>query len=321
MKVKKNLLKILFFIIFLNIQVDSFALTKNKIIMNVENQIISSYELKNKIRIILFLSNQELNQDNVNFTKKKALQQLIDYKLKKNQVIKFNIQGGNQSQINNYLNNLSAKYQTDIIGIKTIFKNNELDFELYLDEIKTEFNWQQLVFSRFKNKVSVNEKEVSNELENLLKVQDNLKEYKLAEIEISLNNNSEDKNIILEVNNKINEIGFEKTAIKYSISTSSLDGGNIGWINSKSLSKKILDIVDKMKIGNVSKPIIEKDRATILKLLDKKTLDVGNLDLDQLRQQIIKNKQNELLNLYSNNYLSKIKNNALIEVKWKKKLL
>ena len=70
-----------------------------------------------------------------------------------------------------------------------------------------------------------------------------------------------------------------------------------------------------MKIGNVSKPIIEQDRATILKLLDKKTLDVGNLDLDQLRQQIIKNKKNELLNLYSNNYLSKIKNNALIEVK------
>ena len=42
----------------------------------------------------------------------------------------------------------------------------------------------------------------------------------------------------IEVNNQIEKIGFEKTAIKYSMSTTSLDGGKIGWINSKSLSKK-----------------------------------------------------------------------------------
>jgi parvulin-like peptidyl-prolyl isomerase len=99
------------------------------------------------------------------------------------------------------------------------------------------------------------------------------------------------------------------------MSTSSLDGGNIGWISSKSLSEKILAILDKMKVGDVSKPIIETNTATIIKLLDKKTLNLNNIDLNELRKKIIKNKKNELLNLYSNNYLSKIKNNALIEMK------
>jgi parvulin-like peptidyl-prolyl isomerase len=94
-----------------------------------------------------------------------------------------------------------------------------------------------------------------------------------------------------------------------------LDGGNIGWISSKSLSKKILAILDKMKIGDISKPIIQTNTATIIKLLDKKTLNLNNIDLNELRQKIIKNKKNELLNLYSNNYLSKIKNNSLIEMR------
>ena len=148
-----------------------------------------------------------------------------------------------------------------------------------------------------------------------LETKSNLQEYELAEIEISLKNNSDDKNTILEVNNQIEKIGFEKTAVKYSMSTTSLDGGKIGWINSKSLSKKILTILDKMKIGDISEPIIQTNTATIIKLLDKKTINLNEMDLNELRKKIVNNKKNELLSLYSNNYLSKIKNNALIEIR------
>jgi len=315
MKIKKKLFRILFFIIFINIETNSFALTKNKIIANVDSQIVSSYELKNKVKTILFLAGQNVNQENIDLIKRKALQQLIDYKLKKNQVIKFNIQANNRAQINNYLENLSSKYKTDINGIRIIFENNNLDFKIYLDEIETEFNWQKLIFNKFQNKIILDEKEIDIELNSIVESQNNLQEYKLAEIEIPLKNNSEDRNTILEINNEINKIGFEKAAIKYSISTSSSDGGDIGWINSKSLSEKILSMINQMKVGDVSQPIIQADSAIILKLLDEKVLDINNTDLNELRQKIIKNKKNQLLKLYSNNHLSKIKNNSLIEIK------
>ena len=311
----KKILKILFIIILLNIETNSFASTKNKIIVSVENQIISSYELKNKIKTMLFLSNQNLSQKNIDFTKQIALQQLIDYKLKKNQITKFNIKSDNNIQINNHLESLSSKYKTNIDGMKKIFKNNNLDFELYVNEIETEFNWQKLIFRTFRDKITLDKNEIDNELNDLLETKSNLQEYELAEIEISLKNNSDDKNTIREVNNQIEKIGFEKTAVKYSMSTTSLDGGKIGWINSKSLSKKILTILDKMKIGDISEPIIQTNTATIIKLLDKKTINLNETDMDELRKKIVNNKKNELLSLYSNNYLSKIKNNALIEIR------
>ena len=313
----KKILKILFIIILLNIGTNtfSFASTKNKIIVSVENQIISSYELKNKIKTMLFLSNQNLSQKNIDFTKQIALQQLIDYKLKKNQIAKFNIKSDNNIQINNHLKSLSSKYKTNIDGMKKIFKNNNLDFELYVNEIETEFNWQKLIFRTFRDKITLDKNEIDNELNDLLETKSNLQEYELAEIEISLKNNSDDKNTIQEVNNQIEKIGFEKTAVKYSMSTTSLDGGKIGWINSKSLSKKILTILDKMKIGDISEPLIQTNTATIIKLLDKKTINLNETDMDELRKKIVNNKKNELLSLYSNNYLSKIKNNALIEIR------
>ena len=316
MKIKKNLINVLLLtFFFINISNDSFAFSTNKIIVTVENQIVSSYELKNKIKTVLFLNNQNINQENIDAFKKQALKQLIDFKLKKNEVQKFNIQVNNNEQVNNFFKNLSSKYQTDTQGIKKIFKDNKLDFDLYFNEIKTEFDWQKLVFQKFGNKINLNEKEINEELSNFIKIQKNFFEYKLAEIEIPLKNNSDDQKTIASINKQINEIGFEKTALKYSISTSAMDGGNLGWINSKSLSEEILKILKNMNKGDLSEPIIQTDTATILKLLDKKIINVTETDLDKLRNQIVNNKKNELLNLYSNNYLSKIKNNALIELK------
>ena len=134
-------ISLIYFFILTN---NAFPLTQNKIIANVQNQIISSYELKNKIKAILFVSKQELNQDNVNFYKQEAMRALIDYKLKKEEITKFNIVIDNNIQTDNYLKNLASRYNTNIEGLRKIFVSNNIDFEMYLDEIKIEFAWQQL---------------------------------------------------------------------------------------------------------------------------------------------------------------------------------
>ena len=315
MKSKKNILTFIFLTILVLFKSNLYGSVSTKIIASVDNQIISSYELKNKIKIIIFLNDQKPNQDIIDKSKKIALQQLINYKLKKNQILKFQIQARDNTQVNNYFKNLSKKYETDIKGLKKIFEINDLDFDLYYEEIKIEFDWQQLIFTTFKDKIILDENEINNEVKLLTKLQKKIVEYKLSEIEIPLKGNKEDENTFKEINDSINSIGFAKTAKKFSISNSSLDGGNIGWINAHSLSKEILNLIENMKIGEITKPIIQTDKAVFLKLTNKKILDSKNVDLNKLRKQIINNKKNELLNLYSNNYLSKIKNSALIELK------
>ena len=61
-------------------------------------------------------------------------------------------------------------------------------------------------------------------------------EYKLAEIEVIVENLSDREKTVSEIQKQIEEIGFENTAIKFSVSPSSLNGGDIGWISSRSLS-------------------------------------------------------------------------------------
>ena len=135
-------------------------------------------------------------------------------------------------------------------------------------------------------------------------------EYNLAEIEILLDNNENDKKKIADIKRQINETGFKDTAIKYSSSLSALEGGNIGWISSKALSSLILKTVNEMKPGDISEPIFQSNTATFIQLLDKRKINISNINLKN-EKKIISQKRNELLNLFSNSYLSKVKNTTL----------
>ena len=138
-----------------------------------------------------------------------------------------------------------------------------------------------------------------------------------SEIEILKTDNKEtNKNKISFIKSKIQEIGFENTAIQYSASSSSTNKGNIGWITSKTLSKEIFNIISKLKIGEVSDIIKRQNSYLILKLNDKKTSVIKNIDMLTLKANLINAKKNEMFELYSRSHLSKLKNNILIEYKW-----
>ena len=68
-----------------------------------------------------------------------------------------------------------------------------------------------------------------------------------------------------------------------------------------------------MKLGEVSKPIIQQNSIIFLKLNDKRSAKLKELDKMKLRKDLIVQKKNELFNLYSRSHLSKLKNTSLIE--------
>ena len=127
--------------------------------------------------------------------------------------------------------------------------------------------------------------------------------------------NSNIDQIVLELKDKIKNEGFETAALKYSISSSSKNKGNLGWISSKSLSKEIFEILKKLNTGQISQPIKRQNSILFLKLVDVRTSKVENINIEELKKRIIDQKKNEMFNLYSKSHLSKLRNSVLIEYK------
>ncbi len=305
----KNILKIILFFSLFLFHNSLNAKIKNKIVVKIENQIITNYEIKNKILVSLILDNKEINQENINNMKNQTLESLILLKLKKIELKKTNLKKNTQ-QINAYLNFISSN---DIIGLKKKFSNNKLDFNLFIEEVEIELMWQDYIQKIYSDKIQINEENLENEIKDITLNNLKVDEYNLSEIELLTNNSIENKKNIENILNLLEQEEFEDVANNFSVSTTSQDGGNIGWVNSKSLSKDILAEVGKLNIGDISKPIIKNNSILILKLVDKRSVKVSDKNKFDLRQNLINQKKNQLFNLYSLSHLSKIKNNSLVE--------
>ena len=305
---KKFLNFILFFLIIFSKTV--FAKIENKIVLKVENEIITNFEIKNKILSLLMLSGQNINQDNIDKYKKEVLNILVDYKLKKIEVSKYNIKK-NDDKINTYIKTIS----TDTATLKNKFLENNLDFQLYLNEITTEFMWQDLIYKLYSKKIDINKNAIENEINEYIEKTSSIEELRISEIEFSFNNKEEQEEKILEIEKEIKEIGFEKTALKYNNNYSDPSNSDLGWISSSSLAPEVNYMLSKIKIGEITKPIIRQNNIVFLKLTDKRTSKKENIDIDKLKKNFINKKTNEQFDLYSRSHLSKLRNNSLIEYK------
>ena len=161
MKIRLITLVIVFFI---SISGKSFSQINNKILLKVGNKIITNYDLQNKILTSLILSNQEINQKNIDKLKKQSIDSLVQ-KIKEIELERFNYQIS-QSRINDYLKGISINYE---INLENKFKQNNISYDIFLDEIKTQLKWQQHIFNIYSPKIEINQETVNLEANNILK--------------------------------------------------------------------------------------------------------------------------------------------------------
>ncbi len=307
---KKHLIFFLIIFIF-DLSFFSVKALKNQIIVKIDNDIITAYELKNKLKTSLILSNQKINQENIDNNKRRALAYLIDLKLKKIELKKYKVEM-DKLNVNNQLLALSSN---NISEFKKKFQALGINFDLFEKELKIETAWKQLMYQIYKDKVKVNQQEIDKQVLGFIKNNSQITEFKISEIEISLDENTNYLNEVNFITKEIQENGFENTAFKFSNSSSAKNYGDIGWINSESLSSRVSKILKDLKKGEISNPIKNPNSLLFLKLTDRKTSKVNDINAEEFKKKLIEQKKNELFTLYSRSHLSKLKNNSLIEYK------
>ena len=298
-----------FFLILFSSQ-NLFAAIENKIVLKVENQIITNFEVKNKILTLLVISNQEINQNNINNLKKDVLNLLINSKIKKIEISKYNIKQDNV-KIEAYINSI----YTDVSDLKKKFSENNLDYQLFFDEIAVELMWQELIYKIYSKKIDINKNLIESEIKDYIKNASLIEEFRISEIEIPFSNKEELEIKTLNIEKEIKAMGFEQTALKYNNKYSNSSNIDLGWISASALAPEIYERLSEINVGEITQPIIGQNNIMILKLSDKRIAKKENVDTTKLREEFFNKKRNDQFRLYSKSHLSKLKNNSLIEYK------
>ncbi len=308
MIVKKILLIILLLFVF-----NKVSLAEIKILVSVDNEIITNHDIKKEINYLEIL-NPTLIKLNLNQKLDLAKNSIINQIIKEKEINKFMNTDSKNEFVDNYLRGLYSK-----LGF-----NSEQEFENILGEkknyslleikkkIKIELLWNELIYSRYGNQVKINKKEILEKINTLQN--DSKKEYLLSEIVFTKKKGITIQDLFKEIQLSINEIGFNNTANIYSNSDSSKFGGKIGWISTLSLSKKILEKLNQINQGEYTDLIKLGNDFIILKIEDIK-IRSSTINKEKEFERLVNLETNKQLNKFSKVYFNKSKINYSINEK------
>ena len=283
---------------------------ENKILIKVDNAIITTLDIKEEINYLNTLNPRikSLSDSEIFNISKNSL---IREKIKKDEISKYvDVVELNNRLLENYIESTYRRLgMSSIQEFENHLKSNNLNIEKIKKKISIEAIWNQIIYSKFFNKVKINRNELEKRI--ISKKNKKIKDYLLSEILFKLPNNKNLDEIYKKIITKINMDGFENAAITYSLSDSAKLGGKVGWIEENSLNANIQSKLSGLNIGDLTSPIITPGGFMILKI-DNIKLKERKIDLNKDLENLIKLETNRQLNQYSNIYFSKIEKNYKI---------
>ena len=298
---------IIFFICFIS-EIEAKATIQIK--YKVGDEIITNTDIQNEKKYLIFLR-PELNNLSEEEIIKVSENSLIKELIKKKEINKVFKDLNNEILIKEIKNKLLRyKKVKNEKELKSIILNANIKYEKIIDKMKYELFWNELVFQKYNNLIKIDKERLKVDLTS--KISKNKKyEYNISELLFELNENETLENKYKEIISYIKLNDFRTAATRFSISNSSNNGGDIGWIKETLFSRDLNDIIKNMKKSQITKPIKYPSGYLILRINDKREIK-RSINFEEELEQLVSFEKNKQLNQFSLLFYKKLKQNTVI---------
>ncbi|MBD1141939.1 SurA N-terminal domain-containing protein [Pelagibacterales bacterium SAG-MED32] len=159
MKKTVKIFILLLFILSLSSKVYAVYVSDHKIAVLVNDQLITSYDIFQRMKMNAILSGIDITIENNDQITNSAVKELIQEKLKYEKLMEYNISVSNDEylqQENNFFNN--APFSKD--KILKIFEINNIKYDEFENFLISQISWQKLISSMYYRMTSTSEIEV-----------------------------------------------------------------------------------------------------------------------------------------------------------------
>ena len=306
------------FIYYFFLTLISFNVTASEItiLYKINDDVITSFDVEKESNYLKTLNKNLENLSNKELLET-ATQSLIREKIKKDEIDRvFEVDYDKAVKSNNIRNIIKKLYsnlnfETEKDFFDYLEKSNVTEQNLKLKFV-IEQMWNQLIVNKYNNSIKINKEEINQKVDEIISRNEEIISFNLSEIVFLEKNKKDNEKKYLEIIKSIEQIGFGETAILYSISESAKLGGKIGWINENQLSKKIVNELNKINIGEYSNVINTAGGNIILKINEKEN-KIIEIDRKTEIDKLIRFKKNQLFTQYSVIFYKELENKAYVE--------
>ena len=290
------------------------AENKHEIIIKINNQIITNFDIQKESKYLLAL-NPSLNNLSTKQIKEISKNSLIREKIKKNEILKYYKINYEDPDLTKLVINIYKRLNIeDEVEFKTYLSKFDLNINAVIKKIAVEKVWNKMIFDKFKDQVIVDELKIKKNLEKKLDKSEIQTSYLISEILFQAKNEKEFEETYNDIIKAVDESSFKSAASIYSISDSSINSGEIGWVKKNEISNSIYNELNKLNIGDITQPIKVASGFLIIYLEDVKKVE-KEINTEEEFKKIVTTEKNRQLNEYSIIYYKKIKKQIFINEK------
>jgi len=223
----------------------------------VNDEVISRYDVNQRVRLILVTSGIPPTEENLKRIETQSVKALINERIQLQEASKLEVPES-QEEIQLMLDRIARGNQTTSEGIIENITSQGVKVDTLISQIKSELLWNKIVRGRFGSYINISDDEINivynRTIESINKIQ-----YDISEIFIGFEDEKEEKES-KELADKLveqlkNDIAFEPVAQQFSQAPSSGQGGRIGWVSEGQLDQEIITGIENLLSSSISKPI------------------------------------------------------------------
>jgi peptidyl-prolyl cis-trans isomerase SurA len=242
----------------------------------VDDTIISSLDLKERIKLAMFASNLPYGKGFEEKIKPQVLKNLIDERLYMQEAEKLDVSIAKE-EMDSVVADIEKRNNIQPGKFNDFLKFNGISATSMTDQIKAQLTWNKVIARKIRPQIFVTEEDVNEKIENIAR-QAGSEEVNISEILLLADNAQDVKKLKDVADNLIKQLknggDFAKIAKQFSKASSAQNGGNVGWIRPGQINDEAAESIKSLKKGQISKPLPVQEAFgyTILKLNDRRSI-------------------------------------------------
>ncbi len=245
----------------------------------VNDEIVSTYDLAQRIRLLIATTGVQPTQENLPEFQQQALLSLVDERLQLQELKrvekdqKFPIIATDE-EVREELSDMAQQNKMTADGFLAALHGQGIGSETLFQQLRAQMSWQKWIRGRYGSRLRIGEDQIKATQARLIAAASR-PQYEISEVFIDAGRaggmDAATKGAAQLVSQIQQGAPFPAVARQFSASSTAAAGGDAGWISQGELPAEVDSALEQLRPGQLSQPIPVKDGVYIIYLRDKRS--------------------------------------------------
>ena len=260
------------------------------ILATVNDSIITGFDLRQRMLLVIAITQVQPTQENIPAIQQQALNALIDERLQAQEIAKFEEEGPlvSAAEVEEEIAAMAQEVGATPQAYLDFLEQGGIRPQTFREQIRVQLGWSRLVGGRFQSRARPSRAAVDAAMRQIGEAASK-KQYLIGEIFIDATRVGGQQAALNGANQLVAQMiqgaPFQAVAQQFSAAPSAARGGDAGWIVEGTVPLPLQQALDQLQVGQLSRPIPVDGGVYIIYLRDRR--DGASASLVQLKQVMI----------------------------------